>query len=497
MANTERWGGRIDVDESHAHMGRDTIAVLGAGVAGLVAAYELEQLGHDVVVLEADSRIGGRIFTHRFAGPGGPAVELGAMRIPANHKLTLRYVEKLGLKHRLRPFKNILSDPDNYLRVGAKFVRVGNSSDALIRDTRRYSNGVPRRAETLLFVGWLQALVRALAPKELRELARADIAKMLGLADELDLAPFVHQHGVDLGAAFGKHPELRAACSSRLESFLDDIVRESGADMLCLSGGMDQLTYAVAARLHSPIRTRHAVTGIAVQRDGVTLTFDHERARSRITYPVVLCTIPFSVLRRVSLTGVDVDKLDVIETLDYGSATKVGLHCRDAFWTRAGIAGGGSSPGGRVRQIYYPAQESDPALGAALLGSYTIAEDADVLGRLPEDDRHRAVVDELTALHPELAEPGVIWDAASVAWGARRWNRGCAARRWGLTDVELDREVNRAVRPQGRLFFAGEHCLRTTAWINAAIESALASVAQIDAFVLRTSNRRSDVEEPA
>ncbi|MGH3753385.1 MAG: FAD-dependent oxidoreductase, partial [Pseudonocardiaceae bacterium] len=42
---------------------RATIAVLGAGIAGLVAGYELERLGYDVVMLEADSRIGGRVFT--------------------------------------------------------------------------------------------------------------------------------------------------------------------------------------------------------------------------------------------------------------------------------------------------------------------------------------------------------------------------------------------------------------------------------------------------
>lgn len=51
--------------------GGSAVAVLGAGISGLVAAWELERLGHDVVVLEADTRIGGRVFTHRFAGSGG------------------------------------------------------------------------------------------------------------------------------------------------------------------------------------------------------------------------------------------------------------------------------------------------------------------------------------------------------------------------------------------------------------------------------------------
>lgn len=468
-----------------------TIAVLGAGISGLVAAYELERLGHDVVILEADSRIGGRILTHRFAGDDGPLAELGAMRIPANHDLTLRYVDELGLRPRLRPFRNILTDPGNYLSIGAGPVRVREAAEALVSDTRPYANGGFPRTSTLLFLGWLHALVRALAPRELRELVRGDLEKMLVFADELELDPFLREHGIDLGGAFLKYPELEAACSRRLASFLDDMVRESSGETLCLSGGMDRLPGGIATRLRRPVLTGHAVTGIDARDDGVTVTLDHDGARHRRTYPSVLCTIPFAVLRHLELTGIDSDKRDAIATLNYGSSTKVALHCRDAFWTRAGIAGGGSALGGSIRQTYYPAQESDPALGAALLGSYTIAEDADVLGKLAEEERHRIVLDELTAAHPELAEPGVIQGVASKAWGESVWNRGCAARRWGFTGAELDHEVDRAVRPQGRLFFAGEHCSHTPAWINAGIESALGAVTRISAMYQPTSAREA------
>ena len=41
------------------------ITILGAGIAGLVAAYELERLGHEVEILEGSPRIGGRVWTHR------------------------------------------------------------------------------------------------------------------------------------------------------------------------------------------------------------------------------------------------------------------------------------------------------------------------------------------------------------------------------------------------------------------------------------------------
>ncbi|MGH2685756.1 MAG: flavin monoamine oxidase family protein, partial [Actinomycetota bacterium] len=68
------------------------VVVIGAGVAGLVAAFELDRAGHDVVVLEAQNRVGGRIYTCRDFAPGLYA-EFGAMRIPRAHDLTLAYCD--------------------------------------------------------------------------------------------------------------------------------------------------------------------------------------------------------------------------------------------------------------------------------------------------------------------------------------------------------------------------------------------------------------------
>lgn len=62
------------------------ITILGAGIAGLVAAYELERLGDEVDIMEGSPRVGGRVWTHRFGNfPESPYAELGAMRIPNRH----------------------------------------------------------------------------------------------------------------------------------------------------------------------------------------------------------------------------------------------------------------------------------------------------------------------------------------------------------------------------------------------------------------------------
>lgn len=73
------------------------IVIIGAGMAGLVAGYELSQLGHDITILEAQTRAGGRVQTLRDPFSDGLYAEAGAARIPDDHDLTLKYVKLFGV----------------------------------------------------------------------------------------------------------------------------------------------------------------------------------------------------------------------------------------------------------------------------------------------------------------------------------------------------------------------------------------------------------------
>jgi monoamine oxidase len=70
--------------------GRSRVLVLGAGLAGLAAAYELDAAGHEVLLVEARMRPGGRVYTMREPFSDGLDAEAGAARIQDTHAFTLR-----------------------------------------------------------------------------------------------------------------------------------------------------------------------------------------------------------------------------------------------------------------------------------------------------------------------------------------------------------------------------------------------------------------------
>jgi monoamine oxidase len=227
------------------------------------------------------------------------------------------------------------------------------------------------------------------------------------------------------------------------------------------------------------------------------------------TCDVVLCAIPFSVLQTL-----DVDppfspsKHVAVRTLGFESSTKVLLHCRRRFWeTDHGIAGGASLSDLLYRAMYYPSDnavavtEPEPSRGrfnpmyggyvkgefapasadvsagpGVLLASYTWGQDARRLGQLAVDDRVDVVTRQIARIHPEILEPGMIDDVASMFWDSYPWANGSFAE---LLPGQQQSLHHASTTREGGVYFAGEHTSLDTGWIQGAVSSALRAVREI------------------
>ena len=458
---------------------RKKIIILGAGIAGLVAAYELERLGHEVEIIEASDRIGGRIWTHHFGdGENAGYGELGAMRIPSDHEYTLHYVREMGLSDKLCKFVTVFEEQNALMNIEGQVFRMKDAPHLLQERYQGIFTDERYGEKTRLFAAWLQTIVNTIAPESLRKSLERDLqTHLMDELDKLDLTPYFSEDGetINLQKFIKENPFFRSKCSQALDMFLSDIVIETSHDLLQIAGGTEQIIHRLADSIKGNIKCNTEVTGLQVCKDNVRISFRENGEFYIRNYDYVLCTIPFSVLRKLELIGFDDKKLESIHNAVYCPATKVAFNCAQRFWEKDGIRGGASFSGEGIRQTYYPSVKGN----TTMLASYTIGEDADKMGAMSEAERYDYVKRVVAKIHPEIEGDGMVTDAASIAWGEYKWSAGGCTIYWDGDESNHTINYLEAARPQNTLFFAGEHCSRFPAWIQGSLESSLEAVYDI------------------
>jgi monoamine oxidase len=448
--------------------GDDSVVVIGAGMAGLVAATELLHAGYKVTVLEGQQRVGGRVCTLREPFTEGLYAEAGAMRIPRAHDLTLHYVAKFGLT--LKPFT--MGNPKAWSYIHGHKVRMGEFNNELhatgfeLAEEERMYAVIDRWGRTL------QPLfdrIRGGGPA-----AWAEVAREL---DQFSLHEFLENRGWSQGAI-----ELYCLFSG-MEPFLNsafmEILREEAGDWFTdvqyIAGGMDQLPRAFLPELMPHIRFGARVTSITQDSDGVRVTFQGPAGRSALSADKAIIGLPFPVLRHIEIApAVSLGKQRAIRQLHYDAAAKVFLQSRTRFWEKNdGIYGGGTVTDLPIRQLYYPDHGKQTGRGV-LLASYTWSEDAQRWGSLSPADRLTQAIENVAVIHPEIRHNFEV--GASKMWHDDEFAGGAYA----LFDPGQQTHLfSHILAPEGRLFFAGEHASLAHGWIQGAIESGLRAAIEV------------------
>jgi monoamine oxidase len=439
---------------------RRRVVIVGAGLAGLSCAYELQKYGLDVVVLEGQGRAGGRVQTLREGLYPGLTAETGATRIPDTHHYTLSYVREFGLT--LEPFHS------------------GDLADVLHLRGRNYAPGHGPEPDWPLR---LSPEERRLGRKGMAErylagplqLAKGSensptVPKSILEQDGLTLDQYLTKQGLSADAiellTLGADITVSAALLLLVE-FNEQVSRQ----YFHISGGNDQLPAALAEQLGGAVRYGCRVVSIGQDDSGAWAVIEHADSHETVRGDYVVSALPFSVARNLfSEARLSSDKQRVIRELKYFPVDKVFLQMQSQFWKKGGQSGFANTDLLSERFLALGPNSPDER---GLLLSYVIGKRAAKLDEMDVENRVKQTVADAENV---FSGAGEHFEAArSKSWSQDPWQLGGLSA-FGPGELGFI-PVN--ARREGRILFAGEHTSRWNGWMQGSIESAHRVVKEI------------------
>jgi monoamine oxidase len=443
------------------------VLIVGAGLAGLVAAYELTQAGHDVTIVEAQLRPGGRVHTFREPFADGLYAEAGASRISEIHDLTLHYAKQFGLQ--LVPF--LPNKPSRVFLLKGKRILARSRTDL---DLSRVPLDLRPEERRL----GMEGLTEKYLGPALRVMGDPRVLDWPNTAtkayDRVTMAEFLRRQGASHGAIELFEYPFQSAEEDPV-SFLYNL-REIWYDSrpamrYKIDGGNDLLPKAFAAKLQERIHYGLPVTRIEQDSRKVRAVASQLGTHHTFEADHLICTVPFPVLRRVEVyPPFSERRRRAIAELQYMPETRVIMQCRTRYWEAEGHNGFGMSD--LPQEIWHPTHDQPGTRG--LLVSRTFLSMGQSVGATSEEKRLEFVSREMEKVHPGLL--GNLEGAVSKIWQIDPWAGGAISLHapGQLTTTCADIE-----RPEGRVHFAGEHTSGWPGWMQGALQSGLRAAKEV------------------
>lgn len=341
-----------------------SVLVVGAGLAGLVAARDISRQGHGVIVVEARHRVGGRVWSHSF--PDGTAVELGGEWIESSHRAVIQLASDLGL---------------SLIGTGQDF-----STRDLIGEPPIPEEQHRRLSELLM------ATVRRTSPEKLESMSVADL-----LAEVDETGPAMRVLRSRLGGTYAVPLAEIGAAGLDGEFGLGE-----GTRYMRVEGGNDLLAKRLASALD--VRLGVAVRRVALRNDGVALS----TTMGDMTADIAVLAVPLPILREEGFLESPPEQLTAsLAMIGMGTAAKV-------------AAATTSTPPMFRRQDpdipawYWTGAGSDGSTRRAVTGFAGTKRGASTL--------LAQAAARLAAACPEVTFSG---QSVSADWGSDPWARGC------------------------------------------------------------------------
>jgi monoamine oxidase len=459
------------------------VVILGAGIGGLVSAYELQKAGYRVTVLEARDRIGGRVWTirggDRIVQTGRPDqhatfdpglyFNAGPARLPSTHRAILGYARRFGVQ--LETFVNVNRN-------------AGWDFSGRVQPERRMVNDLRGRVSELLAKAIDQHALDQAMPKD--ELAHfRQFLQFYGeLNDKGAYAP-AGSSGFSIEAGgYNQAPVSLAGQSLRelLPSqaiglpYVFEHIWDMQATMLQPVGGMDRIAHAIYDQVKPSVRLRTPVS--AIRRAGNRVRIEHGPGKQMTEADYCICTLPLPVLARIPSDFSPAKKAAIAGGPAYLHSVKAGFEAQ-RFWERDQNIFGGLAWTDKLNEnVIYPSDRYGAAKGvliAAYAAGWTNQDNPDHFAGLSHEERFRICRESVEALHPGRSR--LLSKGVTVAWGLTPYSEGVGAL-WPDFDAPPGVGPGRGalyaelLKPEGPIVFAGEHLSYQPTWQEGAALSA-------------------------
>lgn len=441
---------------------QNTVTVVGAGLAGLSAAFDLHRAGWKVTVLEARDRVGGRVFSIRNFSDGLVA-EGGGEFIEVDHTRMIALAEQFGLT--LASAASWRGNDKDWASFGGKSGRV---TDAGVWGFN-LAEQVDREWE---FLAELSRFVSdPYQPQEAKEARRLDSQSALDWIESLDVHPLAKLY-------FIQHIRSEYTCEPERYSLLDlarnakmyYIELDKSPSMRVL-GGNDQIPRALADALPD-VRMNAVVESIRLNPNGVSVSFQQAGSHLTLDSDFAILAIPLTTARLIDFNGsLPAAHQKMVNEVSYGAVTKVLIEYRQRFWNERGW-NGRLTTDAPIVLTWHATSHFEHERG--IITAYTGGEPGAKLSALSDEERIDVAVSEIERLFP--GSSALIENVSTVAWINEPFTR---ASYMALAPGEVLQHWKTLFQPAGRLFFAGEHATPIQGFMEGALESGQRAAATI------------------